>query len=259
MSRHRSDAFLPLQRSLQAVVDLWMPPACNFCGRPIPGPGKQPMLCEECRVKLQAFPGRACQRCAAPIPQHEAGDDCPRCRNRRYRFRQALAMGVYRGQLREAVIRMKRQTEEGLALSVGYLLAAAVRHVCETPGGPELIVAVPCHWWKRLRRGTNSPDILAEAVGTALELPIGRGALYCRRRTQKQGMLSPSERFANVRGAFAASRKFDFSGAHILLIDDIMTTGATGNEASKVLRRAGASRVTLAVVARGVGQDRRDS
>jgi predicted amidophosphoribosyltransferase len=120
-----------------------------------------------------------------------------------------------------------------------------------------LVVPVPVYWWKRLRRGVHGPDVLVEAVGAALQLPTAFGFLYCRRPTRKQGTLLPAERFANVRGAFAVRPCFDIADAHILLIDDIMTTGATGSEAAKVLRQAGAARVTLAVVARGVGQDRR--
>ena len=98
---------------------------------------------------------------------------------------------------------------------------------------------------------------MAESISANLRIPMAVDLLYCRRRTQKQGMLLPAERFANVRDAFAVSSSYDIANAHVLLVDDIMTTGATSSEAAKTLRRAGAARVTVAVVARGVGVDRR--
>lgn len=166
-------------------------------------------------------------------------------------------MGIYRDRLREAVIRMKQRVAEPLTLTMGRLLADVLHRRWDAADRPDLVVPVPAHWWKRIRRGFNGPDLLSESLGRQWGLPIGNGVLYCRRRTEKQGTLLPSERFANVRGAFAVRSRVDLKQAHVLLIDDIMTTGATGSEAAKMLRQAGAARVTLAVVARGVGQDGR--
>jgi predicted amidophosphoribosyltransferase len=114
-------------------------------------------------------------------------------------------------------------------------------------------VPVPAHWAKRLLRGVNGPDLLVEAIGRRLSIPTATDLLVCRRRTRKQGTLLPSERFLNVRNAFAVSWGYDIGDAHVLLVDDVMTTGATAGEAARTLRRAGADRVTVAIVARGVG------
>ena len=86
-----------------------------------------------------------------------------------------------------------------------------------------------------------------------VDLPVAGDLLRCRRKTSKQGTLSPGERAANVRGAFTVSRGYDISDATVLVVDDVMTTGATANEVARVLLRAGAKSVSIVVVARGIG------
>lgn len=243
-----------LPRVVQAGTDLLLPPACNFCGRALDRPGCQPLVCEPCRTDFVKRTLPACPRCAAPVHPFDQGPDCPRCRKRRYAFQAAVALGIYRDRLREAVIRMKQRVHEPLTISMGYLLAETLSESVRSHQ-PEILVPVPTYWWKRLRRGVNGPELLAEALGSRLSIPAMKGLLYSRRSTKKQGTLLPVERLRNVRGAFGVKRRWDLQGASVMLIDDIMTTGATASEAARTLRKAGASRVTVLVVARGVGAD----
>jgi predicted amidophosphoribosyltransferase len=103
----------------------------------------------------------------------------------------------------------------------------------------------------------NSPDLIVEAIAARLSLPHSARILFSRRRTRKQGTLLPAERRKNVRGAFGVKKGYDLAEQHVLLVDDIMTTGATANEAARTLRRSGAARVSVLVVARAVGVDQR--
>ena len=241
-----------LGRLLTLGTDLLLPPACNFCGADLPSLAEPPLFCDPCRQAFLTIEGAVCRRCAAPTGPGRVEADCPRCRDRRYHFQAALALGVYQGPLRDAVIRMKQRVHEALTLSMGYLLADQVGQ-CLADAPPDLLVPVPSHWLKRLWRGVNGPDLLSEAIGRRLGVPAADDVIRCRRRTQKQGTLMPSERAANVRDAFAFNNDYDILGSHILLVDDILTTGSTASEAARMLRRAGAARVTVAVVARGVG------
>jgi len=233
-------------------ADLLLPPACNSCGAELPSPADPPLLCERCREAFRTLSGPVCPRCAAPLGPEVVEDDCPRCRDRRYHFQAVLALGIYQGLLREAVIRMKQRVHEALTLSMGYLLADRVREGL-ADAAPDLLVPVPSYWLKRLWRGFNGPDLLVEAMGRRLGVPWADDVIACRRRTQKQGTLMPSERAANVRDAFAFNPDYDILGTHLLLVDDILTTGSTASEAARTLRRAGAARVTVAIVARGAG------
>jgi len=241
------------RRLFGSGLDLLLPPACNGCGCELPTPGRQPFLCDACRAAFCTLRPPCCPRCAAPVhPDAGAQPDCPRCRHRRHRFDGTLALGIYRGPLREAVVRMKQREHEALTLSMGYLLAECLRPRLDG-WQPDLLAPVPVHWWKRLVRGINGPDLLAEALGAVWHIPAVADLLICRRRTKKQGTLLPAERLANVRGAFQVAADYDIDGARVALIDDVMTTGATASEAARMLRQAGAVQVTVVVVARGVG------
>ena len=245
-----------LDRGVASAADLLLPPVCNACGRELPAGSSQPLLCAVCRTSFLVLPSPLCCRCASPRSPADTGDDCARCRNRHYQFQAAIALGVYRERLREAVIRTKHLGQDALTLTMGFLLAERLREWF-AGSRPDLLVPMPVHWLKRLVRGVNGPDLLAEAISQSLAIPMFADLLLCRRRTRKQGTLLPSERLVNVRDAFRVAADYDVAGADVVLVDDIMTTGATANEAAKTLQRAGAARVRVALVARGVGADQR--
>ena len=151
---------------------------------------------------------------------------------------------------------MKRPSAEHLSLAVAALLAEDPRFALDgqrDPLGVDLVVAVPMHWRRRVVRGCNSAELISERLARSLRVPLARRLLKRRRNTLPQADLTPTQRRRNVRGAFAHRTGYDIKGAHVLLADDILTTGATCSEAAKVLKTAGAARVTVAVAARGEG------
>jgi ComF family protein len=144
---------------------------------------------------------------------------------------------------------MKRAEHNHVSLAMGHflwnrfgpqLLEAAI----------DLLIPVPMHWRRRMAHGTNSAMLLAEALARPLRVPVNTRMLRRRRNTQPQFSLSTRERRENVRGAFVIRGTFPKAKPHVLLVDDIMTSGATANEAARMLRRAGARRITVIVAAR---------
>lgn len=213
-------------------------------------------LCDRCIRDLTELNFRACRRCARPLhlAAKEGSEDCANCRGKRVRFERTYAIGVYAGVLREVVLQMKRSTGESLTLAMGSLLGSQLLREIEVP--PDYVVAVPSHWTRRLQREVNCAEVLVESVTRKIGVPAATRLIRCRRNTRKQGTLLPDERLANVRGAYRVSTGYAISGAKVLLVDDVMTTGATANEIAKILRRAGVATVEVAVVARGIGFDR---
>ena len=163
-----------------------------------------------------------------------------------------MRLGSYEGLRRTAVLRIKKPSERGLAIALCDLLFVSNRQRLVALG-TEAIVPVPMHWSRKMWRGANSPETISERLSRHLDLPMAAHLLVRRRRTAPQASLSPNKRLANVRGAFRARKHADLPGARLLLVDDIMTTGATLNEAAKVLRRAGASFIAVAVLTRAEG------
>jgi ComF family protein len=214
--------------------------------------GGQGLLCSTCREELADRRG-TCVRCGSVIVENAlSANDCRQCRGQRFHFDAAVRLGTYEGSRRLAVLRIKRSSERNLAVSLGNFLAAAERNRLRAMA-LDGIVPVPMHWSRRIWRGVNSPETIAECLARSLNLPLAPHLLTRRRRTAPQASLAPSKRRANVRGAFRATHHADLPGARLLLVDDIMTTGATVNEGAKELRRAGASFVAVAVVARAEG------
>jgi ComF family protein len=115
---------------------------------------------------------------------------------------------------------------------------------------PDAVVPVPLHWWRRLRRGYNQSEALARGLARVLALPCRTSWLRRARHTPSQVGKSAEQRRANVRGAFRAARVP--AGASVLLVDDVMTTGATASEAARALKEAGAGRVVAAALGRAV-------
>lgn len=205
-----------------------------------------------------------------PDQQPPPLDRCPRCKRETYAFDGCIALWSYDGLVRSAVVAAKYGSQISLADALARRLARRIREVIEPPSDdgnnaesdiPNLITSVPSHLWRRIQRGAGGSRVLARSVTRAL----GRGwpdvayadLLATTRKINKQAWLGEKERIANVSGAFCASRtpwrpwrRRSLTGKHVLLIDDVMTTGATAGENAKVLKQAGARRVTVAVVAR---------
>ncbi|MFW6168928.1 MAG: phosphoribosyltransferase family protein [Planctomycetota bacterium] len=239
-------------RGVRAANDLLFPPCCAFCrGDIVPRRG-EPLLCQGCTDRFRQQRS-ACPRCASPLPTYwNVSQFCPHCQRRNYGFERAEALGDYGAELQQAVLWMKRLAFEPLTWAVGGLLG---RHVAVqlASWAPEWIVPIPMHFWRRAARGVQPSRVLAGQVAEVLGLPLREQLLRCRRKSHKQGTLTVAERFKNVRGAFSVSTGYDITNKRILLIDDIMTTGATASEAARILRKAGSGPVAVAVVARGVG------
>jgi ComF family protein len=152
---------------------------------------------------------------------------------------------------------MKHFHEQPLASAMGRLLAHRLRQrltdaAAELEAGPQVIAPMPTHWVRRLSRGTSAPEVLAEAMAAETGIRLATRLLQCTRRTAKQSLLSPRQRPRNVKGAFRVRPGNELLGLHVVIIDDVVTTGATANEAARILRRAGASCITVAAVSRAL-------
>jgi ComF family protein len=210
------------------------------------------MLCERCLRQFAPDPTPRCARCGQIVPEgFETEENCNGCRGRRLHFDSVTTLRSYQDDLRNAMLRMKRAAFDPLSLAMGLWLADSLTESllalrCD------VIVPVPMFWLRRLRRGTNSPEVLASQLAARLSLPARR-LLRRTRHTKPQVGLSAPQRRKNVRGAFRPKHGRRLQGARVLLVDDVLSTGATCSEAARALREAGATRVDVVVVARAVG------
>jgi ComF family protein len=234
---------------LHGAGQILYPNACRLCGDPLPP--EVGAFCISCKDALRTDPHPSCWRCAATVgPFVDLRDGCTYCRDAGFAFDRAFRLGPYEGRLRDVVLLLKHHRGEDLAEHLGVFWAScAADTLCAA--GIEVVVPTPLHWFGRLRRGYNQSEALARALATALGVPC-RPRWLCRARlTRKQHHCrSREERRANVRDAFRSRAGALVRGKHILLVDDVMTTGSTAHEAARPLRAAGAAQVTVAVLAR---------
>jgi ComF family protein len=236
----------------QASVDLLYPPGCLQCQGELFDQAHAVLFCESCREQL--IDGRpACAKCGAGIAAESADlDKCPHCGGAKFRFRSTVALGNYAGPLHNLIVRAKTHQHAAVAMQLTKLLMQVHGHslaALKFDG----VVPVPAHWMRRLHYRHNSADVIAATIAGALRLPLVLGVLARRRNTIPQRELTPTQRHENVRGAFSVRPHRDLPGARLLLVDDVLTTGATCNEATKALLAVGVQQVNVAVLARAVG------
>lgn len=243
----------------QILAEFLCPPECLLCDEAIES--AELLICEGCRNLLVSDYHR-CRRCANPIPSVLPDQDCIRCRKENWKFDEVLTLGPYRKTLSDTVIRMKKPVHELLRRSIASLLADLVAERLDAGESPSktgeatsksVIVPVPNHWTHSFSGAADSAGSLAKHIGRELGIPVLTDIVTRTRRTGKQGMLSSTERSSNVRNAFRISRHAHLVGAHIWLVDDVLTSGATCAEIARVLKKAGASRISVLVAARGTG------
>ena len=249
------------------LLDLLCPPICPVCSEVIEN-SVEP-FCPACIQKTVVPVGQFCLRCGGRrfvVPNSTSADGCPRCRTTEFRFKRVISLGEYGGDLRMLVLRMKTDRTGILAISAARMLATSRCAEWENVRA-DYVVPVPMHRFRREDRGVNSPDLIAEELARQLKVPLFRHLVQRVRLTDLQYTLSQRARAENVSNAFVL-RPLSFSdrlfrrsvtGKNILLVDDILTTGATCNEITKILLSAGVRTVTVAVIARAEGTTRAES
>jgi ComF family protein len=247
-----------LARFAAAAADLLFPPECLLCQRPLPPPDAggdkwdAPRdFCAACVAELTAGLPR-CPRCGATCSHTLESADCEACRGHALPWRGAVIFATYGDLVREAVLRAKRASGESVALALGRRLGDQVHAHLRAAPPPDLVVPVPMHWRRRVVRGASSAHVLAAAVAERLQRPA-RAWLRRTRATSMQNTLPPQQRPANVAGAFLADRRL--RGKRVLVVDDVITTGATVAACTHALLAAGALEVYLAAVAKAERSD----
>ena len=239
-----------------AGFDFLFPPRCPLCRGETASTGRlaRPDFCDECRQGLTGpVRGDSCLKCGAPVgPNLGASNGCALCRDDRFAFDRVIRFGVYDGPLRFACLRGKQPRTEGLLRA----LAELTWEVAEqdfVAARADLVIPTPRHWAQSVFWPHNSAAILATAWSRKLRVRCAPHGLIKVRRTPRQATLPPTGRRQNLKHAFRVRRPQQVAGRRVLLVDDVLTTGSTAHECARALRQAGAASVTVAVIARGIG------
>jgi ComF family protein len=236
-----------LRRIGRAIVDGVLPPRCLGCGELVDEPSS---LCAGCWRRLTFFARPWCAVCGLPFP-HPMEDNavCADCAREKRSWDRARAVMRYDKNSRHLILALKHGDGTHMAGAFGRWMHRAGGEVLS---GADLLVPVPLHWTRLFQRRYNQAALLAQAIRRAGGPPAAVDWLVRRRRTPPQGRLGVLARGRNVRSAFAVRRGCDVAGKRIVIVDDVMTTGATLDECARVLRRAGAESIAALTLARAL-------
>ncbi len=236
---------------IKAAVGLVYPRNCQFCETPL-DEAERGVICGVClgRVKFIAPP--RCEKCSLPFMGAISDTfQCGYCRDKKFAFDRTVCACRNEELVLDCVHRLKYGRQMYFAQHLTDWLVGATRRQIDWPM-VDVIVPVPLHPRKKRHRGFNQAEVLAEALGEAFGVRVDRRGLRRVKDTVTQTALDATARAHNLRDAFVASGVAAFAGKRVVLVDDVFTTGATLDACAKVLRVAGAERITVAAVARGV-------
>lgn len=234
---------------LRTLRDCVFPAGCEVCDAPL-GVGHPASLCAQCLKTMRPPCPPLCGVCGVPLPR-AAGIRCAGCTLHPPAFTTAHAAALYlpapagASALAVAVQALKYRRRRIVAQTLGALLAERYPY-----GRDALLVPVPLHPHRLRERGFNQALLLARALGRRRGLPVASRALVRRRATRAQPGLAAPERRRNLRDAFAVASPATVQSRHIVLVDDVLTTGATADACARALVAAGAKRIDVYTVGR---------
>ena len=227
--------------------DLLFPHICLLCQKHLAIPDKKIALCAHCLQTVQRNRPPFCRKCSRPL-EKPINDLCPTCRRTSFDFQAAWAACLYNEPVRKLIHLYKYNHKTVLRHHFFKILFSFITSY-RIPLAHALIVPVPLHAARLRERGYNQSQLLAQLIAWQYCIPLSINNLIRIRNTESQSVLSQKERWTNIQQAFKIKQPDEFKNKKILLIDDLLTTGATASEAARTLKEAGAQQVDVLTIA----------
>lgn len=250
-----SQTHVSLRQAIAPIVDFVFPPRCPACGDAIAGgaPNGDDALCFTCWGKL-AMPGEpCCKGCQRPFPADRIGADelCRQCLTEPPLHDGIVAATIYGEISRQLILDLKHAGRIALAGPMGRTMAARLAGRMNDP----LVVPVPLHRWRLWKRGYNQSALLGRALAKGAGWEFAPDMLARVRKTPSLGGLDKVQRRSALEGAIVVARKGLLANREIVLVDDVLTSGATSDACVRALKSVGAGRVVIACYARVLGKE----
>jgi ComF family protein len=239
-------------RTFQRLLNLVFPPVCPICQTLLNGKGNDYLLCATCRTAIKPIHPPYCPRCGLPVSSgDEAGYLCGPCMKEKRHFEIHRSSGLYDGALKEAIHTFKYGGVFSLVRLFGDLLQPTLQTLSrEYP--LDVMIPVPLHIRRLRERGFNQAFLLVKELNRRIGISYKGRVLKKIKDTPVQSSLKKRERRKNLTGVFQVKDTEAIQGKSVVLVDDVYTTGATVNECSHTLLKAGAERVAVLTVARAL-------
>lgn len=239
-----------LREFFETLVDLVYPKACLACKEKISNAPANKVVCDRCFAKIEKNLPPFCHCCGRRLDKRGfLKNICPVCRRKMLHFDRAFSPCLYSGVIKELIHEFKYKNKEFLGPVLGEFMLEFAREYNLPVDFVDFIVPVPLHKAKLREREFNQAQILAGCIAKEFKKDLLTDALLRTRNTKTQTNLETDERFENVKGSFSVSDNKYIKGKNILLVDDVLTTGATSSEAAFALKESGANIVFVLTLA----------
>jgi len=229
---------------INTFLNMLFPETCPVCGGPARDHYTAP-VCEDCWRKISPYEGPACRRCGKPLVS-DVSTTCGECLQDEPFFTHAVSFGLYEGVLRKAIGLLKYHNVNRLSRPLSDIMLSV------SMPGVDAVVPVPLHERRLRQREFNQSALLAKYLAEGLGTAVILNCLVKVRDTTPQVGLRSHDRRKNIKKAFEVRRPDLIAGKDVMLVDDVVTTGATVRECSRVLRKAGAENIYVLTLAHGM-------
>lgn len=225
------------------LVDLVYPRVCEVCKQSLRNIASiDKLVCANCWSKIKRNIPPFCSSCGRHLDKKNVSKNiCPVCARAELHFDRAFSPCIYEGPVRDLIHNFKYKGKDHLGGVLSRLLTEFIKEYSLPLKYMDLIVPIPLHTAKMREREFNQSHILGSFISEEFNIPLAPDALRRHRFTCSQAGLEPHSRFNNVRGCFLTDKKITLKNKNILLIDDVLTTGATSSEAARTLKESGAN------------------
>jgi ComF family protein len=235
------------RRATDAALSLFYPPHCAVCGTDT---SKGVYLCPKCLAEAKRIEAPYCQKCSQPYEGNITGEfTCGDCQSRGFHFDCAISGYVARGVVRDLIHRFKYKRERYLRQALAEWAAVCLDDKRLTGRPFDAFVPVPLHPTKQREREFNQAEVIGRILAQRARAPLVN-ALIRTRYTTTQTRFQRRDRMENLHGAFRVRQPDAVLNRHLILVDDVFTTGSTVEECARVLCQAGAASVRVLTVAR---------
>ena len=221
----------------QNIINLILPPRCAICGKVL---NKDKGICDDCIIKFDFINDSVCYYCGQPfgnLSDRHGHQVCASCLHRRpHLFRFSRSAFGYDDFSKKLILDFKFYDRTDLASLLAKMLYVAGQDIFAA--GVDVIIPVPLHYTRLLKRRYNQSAMLAKELGRLTGIDVCYDAVIKTKMTRPQVECSGSERLVNLKNAFAVKHPEKISGRRVLLIDDVLTTGATLSECGRIIRKA---------------------
>lgn len=239
-----------LRRLTNGLIDIIYPRICLGCKNKLKDSSVDSLICSQCWDSIERNTPPFCYSCGRHLDKPKFTKNiCPNCIKIKLYFDRAFSPCVYTGLIKELVHQFKYQNKDHLGLPLSRLMIEFIKEYNLPVDYLDFIVPIPLHKTRLREREFNQAEILSKYIAREFNKKILNNALGRHRNTKTQTELEINERFLNVRGSFSLNNNADIKGKNILLVDDVLTTGATSSEAALTLKDAGANIVFVLTLA----------